>query len=491
MGLKGGDKGVKALLKDKCGGCFRRFDELSEMRDVIITGGKPGVEVVDVADGDGDQPIDLDKPKEPTKRDRTVVLMDGNVLMMSVPESVQTIGPFADVVYGYVRAQLRTGKLVVVAFDEPAHLTWAKREEQARRDAARRARQVTCSTDMQPCPLRDDFTVADLDALPDVHVLKAHRPCRVRLYDEVIRRVYRRVVGVMKQWETNGHDTGTLILDGVEVRGAERPVDSSRAVGMVGTDETVLADFQREAPIGEGDIKLIALENRVRELVSTKEGYEHYRLCITLTTDTDAFMTHLIDVSKRRVTPYTGALHSLFAMREPPTKRDREQLGSDAKATFLCVDVALLEGTVQKHMWSKASGVTPDPTAMLNAMLAFAGSAALCGCDFTLEGLKGSRFDHFWEVLPEFVANEPSALRVTNTALATDEAVAVQACNALYRVCVTASNYMENKPRYKRQAQTVSEVSDQLLRRSVWTTAYWAQNEFVATPAWGFAPAWG
>ena len=486
MGLKSNSSngtGVKAWLKAQVPTAFRQFEQLHDARDGVIRDGQ------EEATGDGREgAIDVDKPKL-TKRERTAVILDGNVLMMTVPEAVGEIGAFSNIIYNYVREAMRTGMLVIVAFDEPQHLTQAKKEEQARRDAQRQARVVACSDDMTPVPLGHNFTVAEIEALPDVHVLKADRKCRVRLYDEVIRRVYERASSVMRQWEANGHDPGCLILDGVEIRGANRPVDEPREVGMVGTNEETLAAFRRPHPIGEGDIKLIALENRLREMVSTYASYSHYRLAVTSTTDTDSFMTFMLDVAKRRVTPYSGALHSLYCMREPPTKRDREW-DSEARASYLCCDVAMLEAQVQRHLWSLVR-TPPQPEQMMAAMLAFCSAAAICGCDFTLDGLKGARFDHFWESLPEFISTEPSALNRFMSALDRQEPIAQDACQGLYRVCVQASNHMATKPRYKRQAESVNTVPDSMLRRAVWSASYWSQNEFVATPEWGFMPVWG
>jgi hypothetical protein len=50
---------------------------------------------------------------------------------------------------------------------------------------------------------------------------------------------------------------------------------------------------------------------------------------------------------------------------------------------------------------------------------------------------------------------------------------------------------MATKPRYKRQAESVNTVPDSMLRRAVWSASYWSQNEFPATPEWGFNPVWG
>jgi len=469
MGLKGGETGVKAQFKSLMRSDFLRFETLVELRDAVI------------------QQDDTDLTL-PSKRDQTVVFMDGNVLMMSVPEAVGTLDAFSNIIYKYVRDAVRAGAVVVVVFDEPQHLTNAKKEEQARRDTSRALRTVTTSADMQTCPLSDDFTREQLKQLPDVHILKTNRACRSRFYDEVVKMVFERIAENMEKWNAAGHNAGVFVLDGVEARGCDRPPTEPRETTMVGTDDAVVEALCRDVPIGEGDIKLTALENRVRHLVGEKHSaFEKIQLAITSTTDTDSFAIMLLDVAKRRVSPYSASLHSIFCMREPPSKRARE-VDPDVKASFLCCDVVRLEAHIQEHLWSKSSATTPTPEQMLHAMTAFTSAAAICGCDFTLDGLKGARFDHFWESIPQFVASEPQALAQFGAVHSTDATVARQAIKGLYRVCVNASAHMETKPRYKKQAQTVSEVSDTLLLRAVWTASYWSLNEHTADTEWGFQP---
>jgi len=488
MGLKAaGENGFKALVRSRVPQAFRTYDTLHEVRDAVLQRAAPdpsGGETVE-------QVVYVDMAGPPLgARQRTVAMLDGNVLLMSVPEAVGDVKGFANIVYNYIRDALTAAHIVIVALDEPEHLTSAKKEEQARRDAARKARTVSCSTDMAPCPLDDGFTREQLYTLPDVHLLKANRKCRTRLYDEVMKMVLDRVTKVMEQWAAKGHDTGALIFDGVEMRGCDRMPHEPRVLTVVGTDADLAAKFARDKSIGEGDVKLIALENRLRELISTEpEEFERYNLCITSTTDTDTFAVFLLDVAKRRVNPYAGTLHSIYTMRTTATKRDRE-VDPAAKATFLACDITLLEANVQNHLWSECKA-TPTADNLLSSMLALTSAAALCGCDFTLDGLRGSRFDHFYEALPKFIASEPAALAKFNTVLAPEPEVARTATQALFRVCIQASTHMAEKPRYKRQAQTVSEVSDTLLQRSIWACSYWAQNEHAATPEWGFLPVFG
>ena len=100
---------------------FRRFDSLVAARNEVFDG----------------------RPQEPdhdARRRETAIVLDGNVLMMNVPESLATFSAFADQFYRFVRAAQLASELVVV-FDEPEHLTRAKRAEQLW-DAARTQRRV-------------------------------------------------------------------------------------------------------------------------------------------------------------------------------------------------------------------------------------------------------------------------------------------------------------------------------------------------------------
>lgn len=479
MGLKSGEYGAKSWLKKKHAHEFRIFRTLAETRDGLR------FPVPTQEDPDATRPC---------AREETAVFVDGNVLMMAIPDTVTTLDAWADVLFGYIRREaMAAGKLVVVVFDEPESITYAKKEEQVRRDINNKAKQITCSNDIAPPPLPDNFTRAQLEAVPNVSLLKTDRRYKARIYDEVIKRVYERLLPLMSKWEDNGHDAGVLILDGVEVRGCELPPGEKRAPVILGSDPAAAAAFARHKPIGEGDIKLMALENRLREMTTVDERYKDYRLALTWTVDTDSFMTFLLDVAKRRVTPYSAGLHSLFCMREA-AKRD---LLGNGRATFLVCDTKQLEYKLQCHIWSEAAE-KPNAEQMLQAMLALCAAAAVCGCDFTSErGQPGARFDHFWEALPEFVAEEPRALATFQSTLADEPAVARQACQGLLRVCYKASKCMESKPMgdaskskrtYKKQAGELWDVPECMLRKAVWAAAYWSQNEFEADSEWGFQP---
>lgn len=458
MGLKAnGQNGAKAQLRLKCEKAFRVFDSLLDARKA--TG---------------------------SSRSQTVCLLDMNVILMSIPESVTTLAGCVSVVWSFLECALGTGWLTILVFDEPNAMTSAKKAEQARRDELRDSKKVLCSEDLDPLDVPLNFTGEDLEIMASVLPLRDHRPTRSRLYDEISRRVYNIASAKADKWNATGnpeHHT-VVILDGVDPRGCKRAADGARFPVLHGNDDAIVAAFQRQTPIGEGDIKLQQLDGRIRELAADDGLLAGTNLVLSSTIDTDSLMIACLNAAKRRVNPSATQVNSVLCMRTPATKAQKAE-NANAKATYLVCEIALLEASIQNIVWGPSA--TPTPTEMLNTMIALSACAALSGCDFVT--LQGARFDHFFDSLGEFVKTEPSALQEFSAVLAPDAPSAKRSCHALLRVCYTASKQMEEKGgRYKKQALSVQNVDDETLRRAVWTSAYWCENEHHAGEEWGFQP---
>lgn len=480
MGLKSGESGVKAQLRQHVGEAFRAYQTLHDLRDSVIL--------------QDDTNLTL-----PSKREQTAAFVDGNVLMMAIPESKTTFDEYADQVFNYVRAAHRAAALVVVVFDEPRHLTAAKREEQMRRDANRNKRKITASDDLQPV-LSPSFTDEELRNAPNIHTVKDDRRLRSRLYDAIARCVYDRLMRLKETLAAKGDsDFGTVVFDGIDMRACDIPAGECREPFVIGTDDRGDA-FERTFPIGEGDIKLAWLDKHLRHLVRTDERFASFRLALTVTIDTDSLMTMLLDVATRRadseaaaspVADAGSAVQSVLCMREVPRRSKTAAAisgGERDPAWFLCCDTDLLEAGVQAHLWTKARahGVQPTSGMLRDAMLAFCSVAAACGCDFTLSGLAGARFDHFWECLPEWIASEHASLDRFEAILSSGVGIARPARVVLHRICQSASAHMAGKPRFKKQAEQVLGADDDVLARALWSTAYWAQREHAVSAEWGF-----
>jgi hypothetical protein len=505
MGLKSGENGVKSTLVNKFPNAFKRFSSCAEARDAIFKNVAPDMAPPSGGAESEDAPRAL-REYQDACRARTALLLDGNVIMRGVPESARSFAAFCAVVYASLRDALRAASLVVVCFDEPEHLTWAKREEQQRRDNVAARRVVQCSDDVASMAeaaapfARDAFTCEDLDALDDVRFLVDARATRLRFFDAVSARTFARAAAAMRESENNGQDSGTLVFDGADPRGAARGPGEARRAEMFGTHEGVVSELRRgrKHPVGEGDMKLQLLDALVRELATTTEHWSDYSLIVTCTIDTDAFATALLDVARRRrqgdlAIAVKGAVHSVLAMRER-VQPARRRVDSDAKSTYLVCDVQLLEGLLQQHLWEKTTWLSRDarPLLLQRAMIALVASAALCGCDFTAGGLKGSRFDHFMEALPEFISQQArdrgdAAMAELSGILVDNDATMHTACDLLKDLCAHTGDAMARKPRYGSQSRSVASPPPDMLSRAIWTCAYWAHNERKASESWGFA----
>lgn len=463
----------KAHLREKFSDAFRTYSSLSEARDAV--GGQ---------------------------RACTVVLIDCAVVCMAVPQAVNEFCAYAQVVWRSVRDAMRAGKIVVATFDEPEVVTNAKRLEQARRDTSKRKRKVVqCSDDLVTlvAPPSPHFTRAQLMACQNVHALKDHRPCKARFFDELAIFMLKEATEAVARWKTNGHDAGALLLDGVDVRGAELSAGEARQPRMVGTDAGLVRLLARERAIGEGDIKLSQLEERVRELVlegqQRAEGaeapseslatVEATRLIQHSTIDTDSLAIGVLDVARRRAASVrsSSSAHALLCMRERAAK---DASSSDAAgATYTTVDIELLESQLQQHMWGVSR--TPSPGELLSSALAFVAGTAMCGCDFV--ELRGTNFPTVLDSLPSFVKTEPRARELLTKALLPNAHDAVAATRAIKTLCYAIGERLAETPRRARQGAQVREAEDDVLRKTAWLLAYWSGRERVADIFWGFQAA--
>jgi hypothetical protein len=456
MGLKGGEHGVKALFRRTAADAFYDAPSLSAVRDAVC--GAPHA-----PDGAA------------TARARVVAVLDGNVLLMSVPESMRTFDELCAAFAAQVDAALRCASVVLVVFDEPEHTTEAKRDEQRARDAARAARQPVCSDDVSLAALSVPGTLEELRAHPDVHALKAVRSARTALYDAVCHWACHRYARRCHE----ALDADTVVFDGLDPRGFERAPDVARAAWIVGFGARADAFEQREERLGEGDLKLVWAERRVRELARADVRFVDVALLLVCTIDTDVLMTSLLQQAelRHRAADDLGAeVRAVVCMRNA-----RGRAGAAAeRPAYACCDPVQLERRVCAHLWPTR---TPADEERALGVAVVCAAAAACGCDFTRAGVPGARFDHVWDVLPAYVASQPlAALRSFDARDAPDAAP----LRALFE---RASASMRDKPRYKRQARAVAdalEATDAVLRRALWSVAYWRGHELPVDARWGF-----
>jgi hypothetical protein len=336
MGLKSGETGAKAQLLKTCSSAFQKFSTLLDARNGV---GK-------------------------TRRE-TAVVVDMNVILMSVPQSIQTLQGFVNIVWGFVEWALGTGWVTILVFDEPSFMTNAKKIEQQRRDAARTARTSICSDDLDRFPFTDNYALEDLENVDEILAVRDKRPCRSRLYDEVSKQIFEKACLKATTWNASGnpaHET-VILFDGIDVRGCSRPPFEKRDVKMVSNRQDVADAFARTVPIGEGDIKIQDVEDRIRTLSVEGGILSGTRLVVQSTIDTDSLMIGLLGVSKRRLestlpTATTAPIQSLLCMRSAASKRQRTEpydpSSASSAAFYLTVDIVLLEALILEHLFGKS-----------------------------------------------------------------------------------------------------------------------------------------
>lgn len=415
-------------------------------------------------------------------RESSLSALDGNVMVMQVPDAVRPLEGYVSVLCNSVFAAMAASKIVFVVFDEPEVLTLAKREEQARRDMQRNRREVNVAHDLDPHPTTDEYTLADLQAVCDCHRVMACRPARLRFIDELMRQVLQRCEQKMKSWEAQGFVRGAVLVDGVDPRGADRPVDHVREPTLVGTDSRLVELFgHADLPIGEGDMKLAHVARRIRELVAADavelQGCEMH---LTVTIDTDSIAIELLEAAKRQEKPLDGKrMSGMLCMRERGSKRARDGGEGGGGSHYLCCDTEHLHELLQQSMWKPAKQA-PTPFGRRLAITFLVAGWALAGCDFV--ELKGLRADVVLDSLPALMTKHPEVLARMSAAWGHDREAAVEMTRALAHLLNRCSGWMHGLRGIKmdavqRVAQAEQEEPDVLLR-AAWTVCYWSGTEW-------------
>lgn len=449
MGFKSGDNGVKAQLKLRYPHAFKSFRSLSEARRSIPHKGPDG------------SPVE-------TMRSQTSVALDGNVLMMQIPQGCGTFAEYVTLVSSAIRQAMGAAALVVVVFDEPECLTEAKREEQARRDAGRKKREPLCSEDFEPHPTTDDYSLAQLEALNDCHPVVGCRAARLRFFDAVGVAVVRNLQRTIGAWDKSGFQS-VLLFDGLDSRGADRPLGEERLRGVWGTDDEVAALFAHR-PVGEGDMKLAVVENRLRVLAV--DAFESLKLHITCTIDTDSFAIELLECARRNeAAPELNEVTGVFAMREraPANAWDDEK-----HATYLVCDYRSVYDALQAELWGRSR--EPSLHQQRCAMALVVAGWALAGCDYA--EVKGLRADFVFEAVGPIVRNYPEMAQAMSAAWSGDRVATLDMVYTLRRiVLMCAAAYGERKGARKAAIADMQNVDEAPLQRAAWTIAYWCGVE--------------
>lgn len=444
MGLKSAKHGVKAQLRARFPEAFREFETLAQARDA-----------------------------SQASRAETISIIDGNVLMMSVPKSACTVDDFVGIVTNNLKRAIATCKLTLVVFDEPEHITEAKKEEQRRRDAARQATAVVCSSDVaSTVPTSDDYNKAAVERLPDVHVLVSNRGTRNRFFDEIMVRVLHNLESQNTRWRLAGFEVGDILFDGLDERGADRPKSEERLPRIFGTNSSLPPLFLRDVPIGEGDLKLADIGRKVRSLAKDESSsLKGVKLNLATTIDTDSLAIESIEEAKRTAEPASN-FNTVICMRERAKKRDSD---GEMVSYYLCVDVSMLHALLQKHMFGM--NTQPSPMDQRAAITLMAAGWALCGCDFV--ELKSMRADVVLESMPTVVKLHNRVLQNMHAAWSGKREelhMLEKPIKCLLSLCAMR---LSELPRTNKQLVEGVRSPDVIpIRRASWVGAYWNSVEF-------------
>ena len=464
MGLKSqGEYGAKKVFLDKFAASIRTFSTLDLAREGIGA-----------------------------NRDDTIVVCDGNVLMMTAPTTVDTLAKYVQFFVSQIQSAINAGKHCVVVFDEPENITRAKREEQNARDARRTVRTPICSVDLVVCPTTDDYGRAELeDPGLNVRLLMDHRAARSRFFDTVCHDVLVHFCENMPSMEG-----WSLTFDGIDGRACDRPKGDPRKPGIMSSHEIWTDILDRENAVGEGDLKLPDVCHRVaqwrRKHAHLPNDQKPDCCSITLhmlwTIDTDSFVIELIQQSIREEAAIRNGDEdsmetTLLCIREPARKRKGDT--EITNAHFVCADVESFYSLVVAYLFGKEAEPSNDQKKAAIAL--FAVSIALCGCDFV--EVAGLRADLIMPAVRDVVRRHPIELNTMLAVFSGDAGRTLNARNAVSRVIegYITSMHDDSSSYAKKRVEKASKMNDLQLLRAAWLASYWAGNEFKDTHSWGFS----
>jgi len=428
-------------------------------------------------------------------RAQTSTAIDGNVVLCRTPQEVTTLRGWVTCFVSQIMQVVKASALNVIVFDEPENLTEAKKAEQDSRDEQALKGHVVASADAPrefKIPETDDYLADDLNyAGLDVHDVKDFRAARSRLFDEIVRLGFREIQARIQSSDMKGT---VLIIDGLDQRGAHRPIGEKRNPQLYGVENCpVLSHMIRSQPIGEGDLKLAWVEDKIRSLV--KQKVIDVKVHLTLTIDTDSFAIELIEEGRRRCedeepSEVAGILclyeKSDYCLNRLPNRTREETKG------FLVCNYAELYNRLVDHLWHEAVVTYKQPAPTLeeqrHSINFMAAGWILSGCDFC--DINGMTAELVLESLPAMLVQPETRelMRSFKYSWAGGRKHLPKMIPALqYLVRMCSSNYERKNRSDKATVYTMKTFNSAAMKRCVWTIAYWNGNEKAGNiPEFGF-----
>lgn len=447
MGLKGSETGAKAQFQEFFPSAFMACPRLEDVREIVSV-----------------------------DRSETLAVLDGNVMVKAVPQAMTTFNEYVQIMVSQIGPAVEAAAHVVVVFDEPQAMTRAKLDEQRRRDARSKAQTPMCSEDLVACIKTDEFDEAMLHlAGCNVRLLQDHRAARPRFYDALCLAVMTHFV------ENTQGDEWSLTFDGVDARGAGRAYDAPRVAGVLSSDAAFWAPLlTREVAIGEGDIKLTDVAQRVHDAaMQPGSAVEGVVLNLLVTVDTDSLVIELLKQQTRLARPAHDRNElTVLCLREPARKRKGDDFITPTR--FLCCNAARFYNDVAEYL-APAPARSEDRNAAVALLVA---ACACCGCDFL--AVTGARADLMIPVVKQLVSKKPEVLKEMAHVFEEAEDDVRKAKSAIDAVLTAYALDISTKPRMGRSHASVSKYAEVQTLKAVWIVAYWCGREFRDCTAFGF-----
>ena len=469
MGLPTGQHGVKELVKTRC---ITSWNEYTSLKNARIAHGRESYE--------------------------TGVILDGNVLVRQVPTAASTFEAYTTIFHRFVTQALDAADLVVIVFDEPAKMTRAKAEEQARRDLQSKKSAPIMSSDLVEsfAPQTDDYDYETaLRANP--HDVMRSRKARPRIFDCICKNTMKLVM------QSKIYNQKILVFDGIDPRGASRFSGEAREPVMYSNNEqaeTLLARAPDGPVVSEGDLKLTDIESEIQYLRDSGKFFFSIKLVLVCTIDTDSIAIELMHQSAKNEQlaerpDLKKPIKTVLCFRETSRKRKGEESERQSAATFACFDMAALHSCLTTILGAPAA-YHRHATALLSS------AWALCGSDFV--HLKGMRSDVVFESMINLCKSD-DCLKILKPMEAAWELrrdtpsdvlwdVRAAMLPSILNIVENTARLLTKMPRMNRSVKAMKEVTDcdlttrHVLLRAAWIAVYWSGLQCPNSELrdWGF-----
>ena len=425
---------------------------------------------------------------------KTVASMrDANCASMSFGPEVRTLEEYVAAALRLIRADLRVSTLVYLGVDRPLLVPETKHDTQE--DRSRRAK-------VDPSLPQDDaYTLERLASLANLGPMISNRETRYRAMDEIYSRALARLRVDAAEAQRRGFPMEPVVIDGIDARGASRPFGEERVPALCSTHPEAAAIFALASgvqQVGETDLLLVRAEWALRQALSQKSlspTLDHVETLLVNTIDTDQIVLALLrDAASRSDGDGSGSGSGNGSIVTYVVLKEQGDFAKDELRKFrvatgapeltsryptagvLLVDVSALHDAFMRYLLgSQWQGQSPG---MRRTVMRLLGAVtALGGCDFIKKPL--GHFDALLRAYRDVIRGHGDEIaRLATLGPWQHPDVARKFEDMLTRILA-------------RTGHSVCSASIEILRRALWTVAYWeVHDEGPPTDyqRWGFKP---